>query len=259
MATIDIGDPLPNVAVQVENPVGTPADVGAMTLTITLPDGTTTSPAVTRTGVGAWTTTAPYLATMGGLHRLRWVATGTNACVLEQWRSVGDPVDIAELRTSLKIVGTTSDDLLYRWAAAATEWCERESGRALRAQTVVDVKAGGKYAVPLSRRPVKSITSVQENGTTLTASDYEVHPSTGLLYRGTARSGSSWAVGATAVRVTYVVDTDLVEARFPLAVTEYVRYLAAGYRGSSGQPAAGGSPQEALERARELIGARVPS
>ncbi len=81
-----------------------------------------------------------------------------------------------------------------------------------------------------------------------------MNPQTGLLYRGTARSGSTWAEGPTAVRATYVVDADLVEARFRLAIVEYVRYLAAGYRGSSGQPAAGGSPLEALERARELIG-----
>lgn len=253
MATIDIGDPLPNLAVLVENPPGTPVNVGAMVLTITLPDGTTTSPAVTNPSTGNYAST--YVAVMGGLHRARWVGTGANACVLEQWRSVGDPVDIAELRTALKIAGTTTDDQLYQWAAAATEWVEREAGGiALRPRTVVDVRAGGKYAVALSRRPVKSVTTVTENGTTLTAADYEVNPVTGLLYRGTARSGSSWADGATAVRATYVVDADLVEARYRLAIVEYVRYLAAGYRGSSGQPAAGGSPLEALERARELIG-----
>jgi len=255
VATIDIGDPLPNLAVLVENPPGTPVNVGTMTLTITLPDLTTATPAVSNPSTGNYTTTAPYLAPMGGLYRARWVGTGANACVLEQWRSVGDPVDVAELRTALKIAGTTTDDLLYQWSAAATEWCEREAGGiALRPRTVVDVRAGGKYAVALSRRPVKSVTAVTENGTTLTAADYEVNPQTGLLYRGTARSGSTWAEGPTAVRATYVVDADLVEARFRLAIVEYVRYLAAGYRGSSGQPAAGGSPLEALERARELIG-----
>ena len=52
MATIDIGDPLPNLAVLVENPPGTPVNVGTMTLTITLPDLTTATPAVSNPSTG---------------------------------------------------------------------------------------------------------------------------------------------------------------------------------------------------------------
>lgn len=250
MAAIDIGDPLPNLAVLVENPPGTPVNVGTMTLTITLPDGTTTTPVVVApTTTGNYAST--YVAAQGGLHRPRWVGTGANACVLEQYRSVGDPVDIAELRTSLKILGTASDDLLWQWVAAATDWAQDRSGRALRTGTVVDRRRGGKYAVPLSRTPVKAITSVSVNGTLAAATDYEVDPGTGLLYRGTMRSGSVWPDGW--VEVTYTTATDLVPARFRQGITEYVRYLAAQYRGSSSQPAAGGNPLDALDAAEKLI------
>lgn len=249
MAAIDIGDPLPNLAVLVENPPGTPVNVGTMTLTITLPDGTTTSPAVTNPSTGSYVAT--YAAVQGGLHRCRWVATGANACVLEQWRSVGDPVDIAELRTSLKIPTTASDDLLWQWVAAATDWAEERSGLAMRAGTVVDRKPGGKYAVALSRTPVKSITSVSVNGTAAAASDYEVDPTTGLLYRGTQRAPMRWADGW--VSVTYVPQTDLVPARLRQGIVEYVRYLSANMRGSSGQPQAGATRADALEAAEKLV------
>ena len=249
MAAIDIGDPLPNLAVLVENPPGTPVNVGAMTLTITLPDGTTTTPATANPSTGSYSAT--YVSTMGGLHRARWVGTGANACVLEQWRSVGDPVDIAELRTALKITGGTSDDLLWQWVAAATDWAQDRSGRALRAGTRTERKVGGKYAVPLSRTPVKSITAVTENGTAVPVGGYELDPATGLVYRGTMASPLQWAVGW--VSVTYVVDTDLVPARLRDGVVEFVRYRAAMYRGPSGQPAAGVNADDALRAAEELV------
>ena len=257
MATIDIGDPLPNLAVLVENPPGTPVNVGAMALTVFLPDGTSAvQPAPSNPSTGSYVASTPYFATTGGLHRIRWVATGTNACVLEQFRSVGDPVDIAELRAALKISGTASDDLLYQWSAAATEWVEDKAGRAVRPRTVVDVKPGGKYAVALSQLPVKAVTSVSVNGTLAAASDYELHAATGLLYRGTARSALNWPDGF--VTVTYSVDADAVPANYRQACVEYVRYLAGRYRGSSGQPQAGARPEDALATAEDLVGPKIP-
>lgn len=251
MAAIDIGDPWPNLSVEVENPPGTAVDVGAMVLTITLPDGTPATPAVQRTGVGAWSVVTPYLFTLGGLHRARWVATGANACVLEQYRSVGDPVDIAELRTALKIAGTTSDDLLWQWVAAAVDWAQDRSGRALRATTLTERKSGGKYAVALARTPVKAVTLVQENGTTVPSTEYEVDPSTGLLYAGTMRNPGVWDAGW--VSVTYTTDVDLVPARYRDGIVEFVRYRAANHRGSSGQPAAGAVADDALRAAEKLV------
>ena len=255
MAAIDIGDPLPNLAVLVEDPPGTPVDVGAMALTITLPDGTTASVTPSRTDVGTWE--AEYVATMGGLHVCRWVATGANACVKVQYRSVGDPVDIDEVRVGLKVGGTASDDILYQLIAAAVNEVERKSGRALRKRSVTDIRAGGKYAVALSQVPVASVTSVTEDGTALAASDYELQPRTGLLYRGSASSPGMWSGGPTGVRVTYVVDADAVPANLRQAALELTRALAGRYRGSSGQPSAG-DVADAYELVRQLVGPRIP-
>lgn len=55
----------------------------------------------------------------------------------------------------------------------------------LRLETATDTfrLVGSQRELILSRRPVVSITSVTENGTLLTAADYEVDADAGLLYR----------------------------------------------------------------------------
>lgn len=255
MAAIDIGDPLPNLSVRVENPPGTPVDVGAMTLTMTLPDGTTTPVTPTRTDVGTWSAT--YIATMAGLHVATWVATGANASVKVQYRSVGDPVDISDVRSSLKVAGVTSDDVLYLCIAAAVDALELRTGRTLRTRTVVDVKPGGKYAVPLSSVPVQSVTSVVDNGVTLAPSDYTLNGRTGLLYRGSGSGSQVFAGGPAGVVVTYVAGPAVVDSNDRLAVVEMTRFLVSRFRGSSGQPSAG-DVADAFEVVRQLVGPRMP-
>lgn len=256
MPAIDVGDPLPNLAVRVENPPGTLVNVGLMTLTITRPDGATDAPTVANLSTGNYTTAVPYVATAGGLYRARWVATGANACVKERIYSVGDPVDIDEVRTELKIATTTTDDLLYRLIGAATDEVERMTGRALRQRTVTDVRAGGKHAVPLSRIPVGAIVSVTEHGTVLASGDWTLVPGSGLLYRGDG-SGTSWAPGPAAVAVTYTTSTEPIAPSHRQAIVEIVRELVGRYRGSSGQPSAG-DVTDAARVARGLVGARLP-
>lgn len=252
MAAIDVGDPLPNVAVRVENPPGTPVNVGAMAVTVFLPDGTSTVLTAVNPSTGNYVLSVPYIATMGGLHRIRWVATGSNACVKEQYRSVGDPVDIDDVRAELRITGTAGDDLLYRHIAAATDRVESWTGRALRAQTITAVMEGGKYAVALPRTPVASVVSVTVNGTAVSSDTWTLNARTGILHRGAIGSGAYWPRGT--VQVTYTTSAAVAD-RYRQAVIEYVRYLLAGQRGSTGQPSAGASAEEALARSRQLAGA----
>lgn len=251
MAAIDVGDPLPGLAVRVENPPGTPVNVGEMAVTVTLPDGSSTALTATNPTTGSYVLSGPYFATTGGLHRVRWVATGANACVKEQYRSVGDPVDIDEVRAELRITGSASDDLLYRHIAAATDRVESWTGRSLRAQTLTVVRDGGKYAVSLPRTPVASVVSVSVNGTAVAADTWTLVERTGILHRGAIGSGAYWPSGQ--VSVTYTT-APAVADRYRQAVVEYVRYLLAGQRGSTGQPSAGASPEEALARSRQLAG-----
>lgn len=267
MPSIDVGDPLPNLAVEVENPPGTPVAVGAMTLTITLPDGTTATPAVTSPATGRYTTAAPYLATLYGNYLARWVATGANACVKERTYSVGDPVDLDDVKAAVRVAKTEADDLLFDLIAAATDRVESLSGRSLRRRTVVELRAGGKYAVALSQVPVIAVTGVTENGNALSSTpgvDWTLDPRTGLLYRGSVAGLGTWYPGPVAVGVTYTAGPTIIEPRFRQAIVEQVRHLLVQYRAASGTPSAGGDTAFDPRRAStartvtDLVGARVP-
>lgn len=259
MPTIDVGDPLPDLAVLVENPPGTPVNVGTMVLTVTDPSGGATIVPTSNPGTGQYRATNPVYATEGGTWLARWVATGANACVKERTYAVGDPVDIDEVRAALKIPQTTAtDDVLYGRIAAATELVERLSGRALRRRTVLDERDGGRYAVALTQVPVDAIVSVTEDGVALTSDDWTLKRSTGLLYRSTPTSGATWAAGAGNVAVRYTVASGPVPDRLRDAIIEGTRMLIAGYRGSSGQPAAGSTMADVQARLEMLVGAKLP-
>lgn len=201
----DLGDVV-TLAVEITSDGTTLANATSVTLTVTLPDGTSSgslSPANPSTGVYTYS----YTPTQVGLHNVRWVATGTNAGVFKTEFDVTDPalttiVSLAELRTALKITATTSDELLREILDEATDLAERRVGRALRRKTVVESHAGGSSGILLRQPPALSITSVVENGTTLDASAYFVRESSGVLYRGTAEAPYGWPYGT--VVVTYV-------------------------------------------------------
>jgi hypothetical protein len=174
-------------------------------LTVTLPDGTTSSPSLTNTSTGLYD--VAYTTTAVGRHTARLVvsgaATGTDTVVFDVADSALLPiVSLDELRTALKITATTSDELLREILDEATDLAERRVGRALRRKTVVESHAGGSSGILLRQPPALSITSVVENGTTLDASSYFVRASSGVLYRGTDTAPYCWPSGT--VVVTYV-------------------------------------------------------
>lgn len=200
----DLGD-VARLAVQITDSTGTLANASSVSLTITLPDGTTSgslTPTNTSTGVYQY----DYTPASVGRYAVRWVATGTNAGAFADVFDVADPallpvVSLSELKAALKITSSSSDDLLREILDEATDLAERRVGRALRRKTVVESHAGGGFIL-LRQPPALSVTSVVENGTTLDATDYFVRESSGVLYRGTALAQSYFPDGT--VVVTYV-------------------------------------------------------
>ena len=106
---------------------------------------------------------------------------------------------LATVKTELGISGTADDAwlalVIQEESAAAVAYCDREFAR----ETVVESfrleaelrEVGGLY---LSRVPVASITSVVEDGVTLTSVDYELAAADGRLYRlDGAGARSCWA------------------------------------------------------------------
>ena len=123
----DLGDPIP-LTFTTKDATGALAAVTTAVLTITLPDGTTVSPAVAAVSVGTYAPTTPYLSTLAGLHRVSWVGSGTNAQSYTDVFNVravnaGQLISLAEARTALgtQPANTTKDEDLR----AAKPCCRR--------------------------------------------------------------------------------------------------------------------------------------
>lgn len=74
----------------------------------------------------------------------------------------------------------------------------------------------------LSRRPIGTVSAAQENTTVLTASDYEVEPVTGFLFRLSNDTPIDWACGKITVSYTaglVTVPPDLQEAAIKVAAS----------------------------------------
>jgi len=226
----DTGDATPALQITVKDPTGALATGGTVVCTITAPDGTTSTPSVTNASLGVYQVTP--VTTTAGRYGVRWTVTAPSANATTDVYDVLDQsllpiVSLSDLKTNLKIASTdTSNDEALRYTLAqATEMAERYCNRALRRKTVVETHDGDRCALVLREPPIQSITTVVENGVSLTAADYTVNSTSGLLYRGSATSSQEWYDGRQVVVVTYVAgyaNPPLVAQR---AVLDIARWL----------------------------------
>lgn len=205
----DLGDPIP-LSTTVRNPAETPENATAASYTITKPDGTVDGP-IDATGVAGVYDLDYTGATLPGWYTVRFVATGTNACSVTDGFQVIDPatqlpiVSLADAKAQLLIptADITRDDQVRHMLSVATSHAERYCNTSFRRQTLTKTFNGGT-AVLMLTAPVLSITSVVEDGTTLTADDYDLDPVSGLLWRGEMGSGRTWERDAGGTTVTWV-------------------------------------------------------
>ena len=138
-------------------------------------------------------------------HVVRWVATGANACAFSDAFTVIDPTDLGlvgldDVKRHLNITGTGSDEelraVLMAATAAAEDYLRRPLRRLSQTQTFYTSSGNGRGLV-LSRTDVASVASVVEDGTTLTAADYDANLSAGVVWRADCRE---WCYPTT---VTY--------------------------------------------------------
>jgi hypothetical protein len=134
-----------------------------------------------------------------------------------------DVLTLDEARDALRFAtgDTTRDDPLATvYVPAVTSVVEDVVGPVVR-RTVTHTAEGGQGAVLLPTA-ASSVTSVVEDGTTLTAgTDYVTSPTAGVIYRGSSTGRTSFGGGVGSVVVTYVAGvcdtTDDVPANIKLA------------------------------------------
>jgi hypothetical protein len=174
----DLGDVVP-LTVTITDAAGAPT-AATVVLTVTLPNGTSVTPASTSPTTGTYQ--CDYLPTVPGRHIVRWVSTSPNSAYTDVF-DVRDPaipsiVSLKDMKTHLDIKGTSRDEELRGVIEAVTEMCEEHLGMAIVRQTRTEehvIRSG----LVLNWTPVQSLTSVAlVDGTyTWNVADLHVSPS----------------------------------------------------------------------------------
>jgi hypothetical protein len=232
----DLGDPVP-LSINIKDSSGTLANATLVTLYVTGPDGSTTSAAITPTSTGVYQQT--YAPSTAGRYIVRWAATGTNASAYTDTFDVNDSADLtlvslADVKTYLNITSTSADEELRQFILEATDIAERLTSRQLRRKTYTEAYSVSGPNFSLKQQPVVSVTSVTEDGVTLTAgTDYVLDQALGLLYRGSTLSPLYWHSGSDNITVVYVSGEVNPSPTAQLLVKEITRHLWRTQRGAS--------------------------
>lgn len=264
---IDLGD-VYQVAVDVYTSAGALTSPATATLTITLPDGTTVTPAVTVPPTSTGQLRVDYTTTMAGRHSYRMVTTApvTAHTGVFDVRSATPEllVSLEDAKAHLNITSTTHDEELRSMIEGIAGALEPYTGAVVR-RTEVQVFDGGRCELLLAHTPLISVTSVVDDGTTLAASDYTVNTASGVLTRLSGSFPYPFRPGVQSVTVTYVAGQVSVPAKVRMAALIVLQHLWETQRPAAAGPFSQGSddfdprysysiPRRALEMLDEPIG-----
>jgi hypothetical protein len=196
-------------------------DAGVV-FTVTLPDGTTATPATTNPSTGVYQ--ALYVTTQAGLHH--WSATttshGPQTGVFNVEPLVAAAiVSLAEVKDHLNLSVTTYDEELRAAIFAASAWVEERIGPVAR-RTVVETITPTSGRLFLAQSPVISLTSVigaYAAGGTWTVGSLYLDGEAGIV-----DTGYGPPFGRT-VTVTYVAGRAIVPGPVQWATKEMVAWL----------------------------------
>ncbi|MGW1892142.1 hypothetical protein ACWCP6_18060 [Streptomyces sp. NPDC002004] len=216
-----------------------------VTLTITDPNGTVTTPTTTAAGGGQYVAVVPGVA-HAGIWLYRWQASGTGVGYVSegqfQVRAAGGTqlVDLASVKAHLNIptADTSNDAELQGFILAAGELARDVVGPLLPEQHT-EWHDGGATTIQLDWMPVASVTSVTEYvaasswnlteqplGTSTDAYGYTVDLDRGQITRRATGGAVSFPDGTKNVRVAYTAGTT---GRVPwtvrLGALELIRHL----------------------------------
>lgn len=243
MAVYDLGDVVA-LGVTITNAAGANENATAVVVTITAPDGTTSTPSISNSAAGLYDVS--YTPSTSGRYLIRWVATGANASAYMDEFTVRDNTHISivsldEVKAHLNIPATNTelDEELRRFVDAATDLAENYVGCVLGRQTFTNEYYDGNTDIIRLRNPrALQITSVYENGQLISSDNYSLDPTGQRLSRITTGSIAGpnyfgiWAPGANSVKISYVSGFINPPAAAKQGVLELVRHLWQTQRGA---------------------------
>ena len=184
----------------IRNEAGDPTDA-TVTLTMTAPDGTVTTPTVSHDGTGLYSAQVTFNQT-GDWLRV-WSATGavvaTDADQVHVIATDLRIVGLAECKEHGNITTTANDRELLDFIGTAQQMIESEVGLTVP-QTITETIYANAPTLLLSKTPVLSVQTVTEYGATVDPALYVLDANAGTIARTDCRG---WSATATSP-VTWV-------------------------------------------------------
>ncbi|MFE9098492.1 hypothetical protein [Streptomyces sp. NPDC007264] len=162
--SFDLGDTV-RLAAECRDAAGALTNATTAVLTVTLPDGTTVSPAVTSPPAVTGQYTVDYVTTQAGRHGVRWVFTAPGSAYTDVFdvRDAAPPMlfSLASAKTKLDIPATSTgdDEELREFIEATTQCVEYFVGAVVR-RTVQQVVPGDRDAWVLHTTPVLTVSAI---------------------------------------------------------------------------------------------------
>lgn len=235
---IDLGD-VHRITVAVRDPSGTPADPDTATLTVSLPDGTSASPAVSLPPAETGLLVVDFATTQAGRHAYRMVTTGPATAYSDVFdvrpADPGFVVSLSDAKAHLNIPAsrTGDDEELRSFIEATTAVVERFAGAVLRASHTQTFD-GGREAVVLAHTPILSVASAAESGAVVAPSGYSLDGDSGVLTRMAGGYRSRWLPGTGNVAVTYTAGRQVIPANVTRAALIILKHMWETQRASGG-------------------------
>jgi len=262
---VDLGD-LYRLSMTLTSPAGGLVNADTMTLTITLPDGSTAPNVVAPTSTGHYQ--YDYLTVQAGRHIAHWVGTGTNPGAYVDFFDVlpAAPmslISLASAKAQLKITSDDSDEELRGYIEASTYAVEHLAGEAIVRRSVTEQQDAHGGVMVLKVTPVIALTSLATLDGSQSWDVSLLHPTpAGVVH---LRHLVGWT--RCPLLVTYQVGYAVVQANYLLAASIIIEHLWQTKRGSKGGPNVGGMQDTMMprglgfavpNRAIELIGDGMP-
>lgn len=229
------------------DPDGTLTTATTAVVTVTLPDGTTVTPAVTETDTpGRYQ--ADHVTTTPGRHTVRWVWTEPAAAYTDvfdvQEETPPTILSLADAREHLNLKSTKDDDEIRFWNNATTLAVEYYVGPVTARSFTEQHQVRNAAVIVLRRTPVIAVTAVDSvlTGTAAYAPDgLDVDTTTGELYRldGGRLSGR--------LRITYRAGRTIIPENITGAARIILEHLWLTQRGNRGGLAGGGQDYSVTE------------
>lgn len=221
---LDLGSTV-RLNAECRDPGGALTTADAVTVTIGLPDGTTTTAAATETATpGRYQ--ADHATTQPGRHTVRWLFTTPGHAFTDQFdvREAAPPaiLSLTDAKAHLRLTPTTHDDELRTWIEATTKAVEWFVGPVVVRTVTEDHDMRQAATLALRQTPVLELTAIApvlSGGTTYTTGDVDVDAVTGVVQL----TAGGYLCGP--LRVTYTAGRRIIPANIAAAARIILQHL----------------------------------